>query len=194
MTPLPAEKRYTYADALSWDESDRIELVYGDPVMMSPPSRVHQETVMAMLLQIGAYLNGKRCKVYPAPFGVRLFEEESDSPYDVDTLVEPDITVVCDPDKLDDAGCKGAPDLIIEVLSPSTQRYDRVTKFNLYQRAGVQEYWIVDPDSRVVSVYTLEDGAYHAAAVYSAGSSVPVGVLEDCKIDLSAVFQEQKSS
>lgn len=188
--PLPAEKRYTYADALTWDESERIELIYGDAVMMAPPTRVHQEIVSNLLLLIGTYLKGKHCRVYPAPFGVRLFERDGDAPYNVDTLVEPDLTVVCDRNKLDDAGCKGAPDLIIEILSPSTQRHDRLTKFNLYQRAGVLEYWIVDPASQSVSVYTLEEGAYHAAAVYTAGSSVPVGVLEDCSIDLSTVFPE----
>lgn len=192
MTPLPAEKRYTYADVLSWDESERIELIYGDPVMMAPPSRAHQKVVSELNRQIGNYLYGKRCEVYPAPFGVRLFEEKEDSPYNVDTLVEPDLTVVCDLDKLDDAGCKGAPDLVIEILSPSTQRHDRVTKFNLYQRAGVREYWIVDPDSRVVSVYTLEEGVYHAAAVYSGSAHVPVGVLEDCQIDLEPVFPKEE--
>ena len=186
--PLPQERFYSYADVLTWDESERTELIYGQPVMMSPPSRVHQEVIGELFAQIHAYLRGKRCKVYPAPFGVRLFEKEGDSPYSVDTLVEPDITVVCDPGKLDDAGCKGAPDLIIEVLSPSTQRHDRLTKFSLYQRAGVQEYWLVDPASRSVSVYTLEEGAYHAAVVYASNSSAPVGVLEDCTIDLTTVF------
>ena len=187
---LPAKKRYTYADVLTWDENERFELVDGDAVMMAPPSRIHQEILTALLLQIGEYLKGKRCKVYPAPFAVRIFEESGDSPYDVDTLVEPDISVICDTEKLDDAGCKGAPDLIMEILSPSTQRHDRLTKFNLYQKAGVKEYWIIDPVARVVSVYSLEDGAYHAAAVYSAGAFVPVGVLDDCRIDLRTVFPE----
>lgn len=188
--PLPQECRYTYADALAWDESERIELIDGEPVMMSPPSRGHQKISGEIYLQIATYLKGKTCEVYHAPFGVRLFEKDGDSPCDVDTLVEPDITVICDPGKLDDAGCRGAPDLIIEILSPSTQRHDRLTKYNLYQRAGVREYWIVDPDARVVSVYTLEEGAYHAAAAYSSRASVPVGVLEACSIDLTAVFTE----
>ena len=186
--PLPQEKRYSYADLLDWDEQERMELIYGEIRMMSPPSRVHQEITGELFAQLHAYLKGKTCKVYPAPFGVRLFEKNGDHPYDVDTLVEPDISVICDPGKLDDAGCKGAPDLILEVLSPSTQRHDRLTKFNLYQQAGVREYWIVDPEARVVLVHTLEDGHYHSHAAYSAGASVPVGVLEDCRIDLSTVF------
>ena len=119
--PLPQEKRYSYADLLDWDEQERMELIYGEIRMMSPPSRVHQEITGELFAQLHAYLKGKTCKVYPAPFGVRLFEKNGDHPYDVDTLVEPDISVICDPGKLDDAGCKGAPDLILEVLSPSTQ-------------------------------------------------------------------------
>ena len=189
--PLPAEKFYTYADFLTWDESEWVELIEGDVFMMSPtPTRFHQEISGEIFLQIGSYLRGKKCKVYAAPFTVRPFEREDDDPRGVDTVVQPDITVVCDPGKLDDMGCKGAPDLIVEILSPSNRRHDMLTKFNLYQRAGVREYWIVDPDARTVSVYTLEEGAYHAAEVYSAGSSVPVGVLEDCSIDLKTVFPD----
>ena len=182
------EERYTYADALTWDESERIELIYGEPVMMSPPSRRHQKAVGELFAQIHAYLRDKTCQVYPAPFGVRLFEQEGDQPCEVDTLVEPDITVVCDPDKLDVVGCKGAPDFIIEVLSPSTQRHDRHIKFEIYQQAGVREYWIVDPEACIVQVHTLEEGKYHSPVAYNAKSVVPVGIFEDCKIDLSSVF------
>ena len=138
---LPAEKsRYTFADVLKWDESERVEIIDGEVVMMSPPpSRGHQEISGELFAQIYAYLKGKKCKVYAAPFAVRLFEQEGDSPEDVDTVVEPDISVVCDRDKLDQHGCKGAPDMVVEILSPSTRRHDRMTKFNLYQRAGVRE-------------------------------------------------------
>lgn len=187
---LPQEKQWTYADMLTWSEEERVELIYGQRHIMAPPSRRHQEILTTILLQLGSFLKDKKCKVYPAPFGVRLFEREGDSPSQVDTLVEPDLTVVCDPDKLDDAGCKGAPDLIIEIISPSTQRHDRLVKYNLYQRAGVREYWIVDPASRTVSVYTLEDGAYHAAAVYAGTDCVPVGVLEGCGVELAGVFAQ----
>ncbi len=186
--PLPQEIRYSYADVLAWDESERIELIYGFPVMMAPPARIHQRTIRELVLQLGNYLKGKTCEVYPAPFGVRLFEQQTDLPEDVDTLVEPDISVICDPSKLDDAGCKGAPDMIIEVLSPSTQHHDRSTKFDLYQLAGVREYWIIDPAAKIVQVHILEDGKYHAATVYTAGMTVPVAVLDGCSIDLSAIF------
>ena len=188
---MPAEdKRYTFADVLTWDEKDRIEIINGEAFMMAPPSRIHQEILTALFGQLYDYLKGKKCKVYPAPFGVRLFEEDGDYPEDVDTMVEPDISVVCDPGKLDDSGCKGAPDLIIEILSRSTQRHGRLTKFNLYQRAGVQEYWIVDPDSKSVQTFTLEKGYYTAKDFGTASDKVKVEVLEECVIDLSAVFSE----
>lgn len=189
--PLPQEARYTLADALTWEEQDRIELIDGYPVMMSPPPvRVHQKALMELSAQLHAYLKGKKCEVYPAPFAVRLFEQDGDSPEDVDTMVEPDITVVCDPSKLDDIGCKGAPDLVMEILSPSTQRHDRLTKFNLYQRAGVREYWIIDTNSKSVQVFVLEDGRYTAKDFGTAGDKLKVNVLEDCTIDLSRVFPE----
>ena len=188
--PLPQENRYTLADALAWDEQDRIELIDGYPVMMAPPTRAHQKAVMELSGQLYAYLKGKKCEVYPAPFAVRLFEQDGDRPEDVDTLVEPDVSVVCDPSKLDDTGCRGAPDLVMEVLSPSTTRHDRFTKFNLSQRAGVREYWIIDPADKSVQVFVLEDGHYTAQDFGTAGDTVRVNVLKDCTIDLSQVFPE----
>ena len=186
--PLPQENRYTMAEALTWDEQDRIELIDGYPVMMAPPSRRHQEISGELFGQLRDYLKGKKCEIYHAPFAVRLFERDGERPEDVDTLVEPDISVVCDPSKLDDIGCKGAPDLVMEILSPSTTRHDKFTKFNLYQRAGVREYWIVDPVSKSVQVFVLEDGRYSAKDFGSAEEKVRVNVLEDCEIDLSQVF------
>ena len=188
---LPAEKeRYTLADALAWDEQDRIELIDGYPVMMAPPTRAHQKISGELFGQLRDYLKGKKCEVYHAPFAVRPFERDGERPEDVDTMVEPDISVVCDPSKLDDTGCKGAPDLVMEILSPSTTRHDKFVKFNLYQRAGVREYWIVDPADKTVQVFVLEDGRYSAKDFGAAGDMVRVNVLEDCTIDLSQVFPE----
>ena len=185
---LPQEKCYSMADVLDWDGQERIELVDGYPVMMAPPARIHQRACMALAGQLYHYLKGKKCEVYPAPFAVRLFEREGDYPEDVYTMVEPDISVVCDCSKLDAAGCKGAPDLVMEILSPSTMRHDRFTKFNLYQRAGVREYWIVDPVSKSVQIFVLENGHYAAKDFGSAEEKVRVNVLEDCEINLSQVF------
>ena len=185
---LPQECLYTYADLLEWEDDTRYELFNGQPRAMSSPTDIHQEISGGLHLQIGNYLRGKNCKVYYSPFDVRLFEEPGDQPEDIDTVVQPDLVVVCDPKKVDRHGVRGAPDLVIEILSESTRKLDRLIKFNLYQKAGVKEYWIVDPASRTVAVYTLDEGAYHGAETYASDTVVPVGVLEDCQIDLSEVF------
>ena len=157
---------------------------------MKTPLRIHQGIVGDLLVQLANYLRGKNCEVYALPLAVRPFEQSGDRPEDVDTLVMPDISVVCDPSKLDDIGCKGAPDLVMEVLSSATLRHDKFTKFNLYQRAGVREYWIVDPVGKYVQVFVLEDGYYTAKDFGEAGDTLRVNVLEDCTIDLSHVFAD----
>lgn len=147
--------------------------------MMAPPSRVHQEILAELTRQFGNFLEGKRCKAYPAPFGVRLFEHDGDSPEDVDTMVEPDISVVCDKNKLDDHGCKGAPDLIIEILSPSTQRHDRLVKLGLYQKAGVREYWVISPGEQTVQVMLRDNGGvFQLRELYGREDVAKVNVLD----------------
>ena len=183
---LIEDECYTYADFLEWDEDFRAELLDGEIVMMAPPLRVHQEILTELLLQIGNYLKGKKCKVFAAPFGVRLFPKKDKSD---DTVFQPDIVVVCDPEKLDEAGCNGAPDLVIEIISPSTAKYDRIFKLRKYQQAGVREYWIVDPETKSVQVFILENSRYMAYA-YDDTEKAPVSVLKDCIIDLQAVFGE----
>lgn len=189
--PIPARKEpYTFADILSWDEGEHVEIISGEAFMMAPPSRRHQEVSGELFRQLANFLEGKRCKVYPAPFGVRLFEQDGDSPENVDTVVEPDISVVCDPGKLDQHGCKGAPDLIIEILSPSTRRHDRLVKLNLYQRAGVREYWIADPDNQSVQVFVLDGDTLKIREDYGREDVAKVNVLNGCFIELSRVFAE----
>lgn len=189
--PLPAKKeRYTFADCLAWGEDERIEIINGEAVMMAPPSSRHQEISMELSRQLANFLEGKRCKVYPAPFGVRLFEKDGERPEDVDTMVEPDISVVCDRSKIDHHGCKGAPDLVIEILSPSSRRHDRFVKLGLYQRAGVREYWLVNPEEATVQVMVLKDGYLLPVADYSRGDVARVNVLDGCFIDLIKVFAE----
>ena len=185
---LPAEKiHYTFADYLSWDEDERIELLAGVPFMMSSPLRIHQEIAGAIFVQLYRFLEGKKCRVYQAPFSVRLFEEKKDVPEDVQTVVEPDISVICDENKLDQYGCQGAPDFVIEVLSSSTRRHDRITKYNLYQQAGVREYWIIDPDSRAVDVFLLENGMFRPYEAYGQKDIAKVNTLEGCLIELEKV-------
>ena len=189
---LPAEKaRYTFADVLAWEGNERIEIINGEAVMMAPPSRMHQEISGEIFRQLANYLEGKKCRVYAAPFAVRLFERDGEAPEDVDTMVEPDLSVVCDSDKLDKHGCKGAPDMVIEILSPSTRRHDRLVKLGLYQRAGVREYWIVNPDEQTVQVFTQDDGgSLRLTEEYERGSVAKVNTLEGCFIELGKVFHE----
>lgn len=189
---LPAENaRCTFADVLSWSGNDRCELIGGRVFLMSPPSSRHQEVCFELGRQLGNYLEGKRCKVYPAPFGVRLFEREGDRPEDVDTMVEPDLSVICDRSKIDKYGCRGAPDLVIEVLSPSTQRHDRLVKLGLYQRAGVREYWTVNPEDMTVQVMLRDEGGIlQLHEVYERDGLAKVNVLDGCFIELVKVFSE----
>lgn len=191
--PQPLEKSdkiYTYADYLNWDEDDRIEIIDGKPIMQGTPSRKHQKVSGEIFFQLRQYLEGKQCEVYAAPFTVRLFEKDEDTPNNIKTVVEPDIVVVCDKNKLDEKGCKGAPDFIIEILSPSTARYDLIWKLNKYQEAGVKEYWIVSPGEQTVQTLQLKGGVFQVVDVYTPPAIVPVSVLNSCYIDLSKVFTE----
>ena len=191
--PMPLEnEHYTYADYLEWDGDERFELINGKAVMMAGPSSVHQDISMEISRQLANFLVGKPCKVYAAPFDVRLYEKDGDKPESVDTVVQPDVFVICDKNKIDKRGIKGAPDLVIEILSPSTQGHDCFVKLNLYQQAGVREYWIVDPESKTVKVLTLDDeGIYHISKAYKPTDTVKVNVLNGCMIDLSKVFPEE---
>ena len=188
---LAAEnKRYSFADYLAWPEGERVELIEGTPVMMASPSRAHQAASISLSSQLYQFLDGKPCEVYTAPFAVRLFEDAGAAPESVDTVVEPDISVICDPSRLDEHGCKGAPDLVIEILSPSTQRHDRVTKFNLYQQAGVKEYWIVNTEDKTAQVFALIEGILRPVESYGKSELAKSRVLEGCEIDLTKVFSE----
>lgn len=180
---------YTYADYLTWPDGERWEIIDGAPHMMAPPSRIHQEISGELFRQISNYLTDKPCKVYAAPFGVRLPKNNEKPDHEIDTVVEPDILVVCDSSKLDDQGCKGAPDLIIEITSPSSVKNDMLKKFNLYEKAGVREYWIVEPNGKIITVFNLgENGRYGRQEVYAEDDEIQVNVFKDLKINLKRVF------
>jgi len=186
------EHKWTYADYLTWDDGQRWELIDGVAYCMSPaPGRTHQYIQAALLSQIFSCLRGKPCEVYGSQFDVRLTEQSNVSDNYIETVVQPDIVVVCDKAKLDEKGCNGAPDLVIEILSPSTAAHDLKTKFDLYQRVGVLEYWIIHPAEQTLLVYKRGvDGLYGAADRYAGNDQVPVPLLGDLLIDLAAVFQE----
>ena len=193
------DQKYTYADYLTWNDGQRWELINGEayllqgPVGLAPaPNRLHQELSGALFYQFFAYLKDKPCKVYDAPFDVRLSSETQASDNYTDTVVQPDIVVVCDKTKLDDRGCNGAPDLVIEILSPSTAAVDFKIKFDLYQRFGVLEYWIVHPAEKTLMVFKLqENGCYGVPDRYAETGTVLVPLLGDLVIDLAEVFGEE---
>lgn len=188
MTSFEKNFRYTFADYLEWENAAHTELIDGAPVMIAPPLRIHQEISGELFRQLANYLDGKKCKVYHPPFGVRLFAQKGDKPKDIYDMVEPDITIVCDPDKLDKYGCRGAPDMVIEVLSPSTRRHDRLVKLNMYQRAGVREYWIVNPEECTVQVLLLKGEYLVHHEEYGQSDLAKVNILDNCQIDLNKVF------
>jgi len=186
------EDRFTYADYLTWDDEQRWELIEGEAFCMSPgPNRRHQELLLALARPFADYLDDKRCTVFVAPFDVCLPSYNNESDEEVDTVVQPDIIVVCDPEKLTERACKGAPDLIVEILSPSTLKRDITTKYELYQRHGVKEYWIMYPNDRTLLVYRLTDnGRYASPEVFGEGDTVLVQLLGDLAIDMGKVFRE----
>ena len=158
--PTPIEQRFNYGDYCHWPDDERWELIDGRPFNMCPtPTRRHQDLVIEIGAQVHGQLRGGPCKVYVAPFDVRLPEaDEADE--EIINVVQPDLSVISDPAKLDDAGCRGAPDWVVEVLSTGTAAKDQTDKLRLYERHGVREYWLVHPIDRVPTVYRLQDGAY----------------------------------
>jgi len=185
------DRRYTYGDYLTWQDGKRYEIIDGLVYNMSPaPYRRHQEVIRELVLQIGSFMKGRKCALFFAPFDVRLpKDEEADG--DIETVVQPDLVVVCDLKKLDERGCKGAPDLAIEVVSPFSVDRDRKIKKWLYERSGVKEYWIVDYIEKTVEVYLLnEEGKYNKPKIYVEGDKAPVDIFQDLTIDLTLVFEE----
>jgi Uma2 family endonuclease len=175
--------RYSYADYLGWDDGQRWELIDGQPFAMSPaPLVVHQTLVGELFRQIGNALEGKPCQALVSPLDVRLGPTEARDGQ-IEHVVQPDILVVCDPDKLDERGVRGAPDFVVEVLSPSTASHDHIRKRRLYERFGVGEYWVVHPTDRIVAVYTLRGPAddtergYGGPEFVAMEGALPVGVL-----------------
>jgi len=178
---VKTEQYCTYEEWLELDDGNQYELHNGKLYMMASPSDRHQAISAELTAQFVVFLRGKPCRVYPA-LDVRLHKEE-------DTVFQPDIMVVCDQSKVSRKGCEGAPDFIAEILSPSTESHDRITKFRAYRCAGVREYWIIDADEKNITAYRMIDGKY-VADVYSDADIAPVQMIPGCEIDLSLVFQD----
>jgi len=189
---LDLTKKYTYTDYLSWTFKDRVELLKGWVVKMSPaPNTRHQRIVKDLILEVGMFLKGKTCQVFPVPFDVRLpISKEKQKNDKIDTVVQPDITVICDVSKLDKQGCNGAPDIVMEILSPGNTKKEMKDKLEIYQGAGIPEYWLIDPDREFILVYSLtEEGNYSSSLPYVAGDTVNSQVLEGFKLAVSDIFE-----
>jgi len=185
--PKEEEKRsFTYSDYKDWELAvgERYELIYGEAFAMAGPNTRHQVLIRELFGQFYVYLQGKPCQVFVSPYDVRLFYEDDESD---DTVVQPDIMVVCDKNKIGPEGCRGAPDLVIEILSPSNTAIEMERKFSLYQEAGVREYWIVDSKNDIIRVHCFQDSAVFTKT-YKSPDAVPVGVLPGFSIALEQVF------
>jgi Uma2 family endonuclease len=187
---LRDHQRHTYGEYCRWPEDVRYELIDGQAYAMSPgPNRRHQELVGEVFRQIGNALEGSVCRVYVAPFDVRLPRgDEADDA--IDTVVQPDISVICDRAKLDDRGCRGAPDWVIEVLSPSSASHDQILKRALYERHGVREYWLIHPVDQIVTVYRLVDGSYGKPDIHELKDTLACGILPAVVIDWARALRE----
>lgn len=184
---LDLNKRYTVADYMSWRFKERVELIKGMIFKMSPaPSRRHQAISRELLIEIGVHLRGSTGQVFDAPFDVQL------SRNDETTIVQPDICVICDEAKLTDQGCTGAPDWIIEILSPGNATQEKKEKFELYEENGVREYWLVDPIINTVLQYQLTDeGRYIGSKPFVAGEKITPVVVPDLIIDVEHILQRE---
>lgn len=174
---IPQKQIYTEIDYYALPEDVRAELIDGQIYYQAAPSRIHQEILSELHVAIHQYIKSKSgsCKVYPAPFAVKLWEEKR-------TIVEPDISVICDRNKLTERGCTGAPDWIIEIISPGNSSHDYIRKLNLYADAGVREYWIVNPINNTVLVYYLEESKFEVSS-YTFQDKIKVNIYDDLWID-----------
>lgn len=184
-----SDEKLRYANYLSWPDDERWEIIEGVAYDMSPaPSTEHQGISFKLSGILYAFLKDKKRKAFAAPFDVRLAETKDEPDEEIKTVVQPDIVVVCDQDKLDKRGCLGAPDITIEILSPSTSYKDQTEKLLLYEKHGIKEYWIVNPDAKYVMIYRFEGVKYGKPEYLTENDILESRVLEGLKIDLSEVW------
>ena len=188
---IDASLTYSYASYLNWLFDDRVELINGKLFRMSPaPSPIHQEISGNIFSAFHGYLKGKSCKVYHAPFDVR-FPKESKADKNIYTVLQPDISVICNPVKIDKRGCIGAPDLVVEILSPGNNTKELLNKYTIYEEFGVKEYWIVSPEEKTLLKYTLDQqGKYQPSKLFTLTEKVYSEVLPGFELDLDEVFED----
>jgi len=191
---LDLSKTYSYADYLQWKFEEQIELIKGKIFRMSPaPVVSHQKVASRLHLAFAKYLENKKCEVFFAPFDVRLIKNTASKDEEIFSVVQPDICIVCDPNKLDRRGCLGAPDLIVEITSQSTAKKDYDEKYHLYEQNGVKEYWIANPKGEEISVYFLDDNnQYKLVNHYELGDQIPVNIFPELIVDTNKIFDFNK--
>jgi Uma2 family endonuclease len=187
LSQLDFSKSYSYFDYLSWKFQERVELIRGKVFNMSPaPASRHQRLLGKIGNELYSYLKGNPCEVFYAPFDVRLMRSTDDK--QVTTVVQPDICVICDQSKIDERGCNGAPELVIEILSPGNSNKEMKNKFELYEEAGVVEYWIVDPEKEIILLYFLENGVFTNHRPLIKEDILESKLITGFKLDLNTVF------
>ncbi|UJP65518.1 Uma2 family endonuclease [Mongoliitalea daihaiensis] len=187
--PVADYGSYSYADYLTWEFEGMIELIKGRIFKQTVAPRVnHQRVVGNIFNKLYLFLQGKPCEVFVAPFDVRL-PVKSKKHEDVDTVVQPDICVICDPEKIDEFGCVGPPDLIIEILSPGNNKKEITYKYEVYEAAGVKEYWLVHPNECTLLVYTLVNGCYQSSKLLTFGEAVRSKAVDGFTLELDTVFE-----
>ena len=186
---IGGENKYTYDDYCTWPIDQRFELIDGTVYDMTPaPSSNHQIIVVELVRQLANFFHGKTCKVFVAPFDVR-FPEKNERDEEIKNVVQPDVVVICDPQKLDEKGCRGAPDLVIEVISPSTASKDHLKKKRLFECHGVKEYWLIDPQYELATIYRQSSkGLFNLAATLGRDETLECPLFESLKINFSSVF------
>jgi Uma2 family endonuclease len=179
---------YTYADYLTWQMDEMVELIKGKIFKQSAAPRVnHQRVSGKIFTKLYLHLENRLCEVFAAPFDVRL-PVKSKKHEDIDTVVQPDICVICDPEKIDELGCVGAPDLVIEILSPGNNKKELQNKYEVYEESGVKEYWIIHPNECTLLIYTLIEGNYKPSKIFTHGDKVASQAVEGFVLDLEDVF------
>ncbi len=194
LTDLDLNKQYSYADYMGWKLDETVELIKGYIFPMAPAPNLKHQLISGRIT--GFFYNffeGHPCNFFPAPFDVRLPKKSGDGEKLITTVVQPDLCVVCDRNKLDEQGCNGAPDLIVEILSPGNTRKEMKDKMNVYEESAVREYWIIHPKENYLIIYTLnEKGKYSASLPFVEGDLAYSSIFPDMKIDLEKLFADLK--
>lgn len=184
---LQKDGRYTYADYVQWPADQRWEIVDGVAYMLTSPNTKHQQICVQLVVEFGAYLRGRNCQVFTSPYDVVL-PDKSESEISSSNVVQPDLLIVCDRNKLDDKKCIGSPDLVVEIISPSTAKRDMRYKYQLYEHHGVREYWIVHPDYPLIEQFASEEGAFKKIGSFSSEDEMTPHIFPDLTIKLSNIF------